>query len=646
MIVKDDKTGLRDKFVNYRLLGAETTLQGLFSALPAAVYACDAEGRISYYNRQAVILAGREPQMREPAWSFLGSQGPVFEADGSSPSSEDEPLSTVLATGVPVLNRELVLALPNSSPIDVLVSIAPLLDSAGSVCGAVAVFQNISEIKRAQQEGEQLLKELKRSNEELSQFSYAVSHDLQGPVHSVRALTQLLIKQKEGNSQDAAEVVDLIEQAANGMERLIESLLRYAQAGQGEVKREKVSVDSVLDSVRVSLAALIQSTGATIKSSALPIVDADSVQLEQLLQNLVANALKYHRPGQQPVVEIHGQAIEGGWRFGVRDNGQGVPREYQKMIFEPLKRLHGSANPGTGLGLALCRTIVARHGGNIWVESEGSDRGSTFWFTLSMGKGQSKAANQSCADPKPGPAVTSCRDMSSRATANLVIEGPAEKALSLLSAQEDERRRIARELHDDVGQRFALFQMELENLRRTSAGDLTDLPRRLDALIDQAEKLAEDVRSVSHRLHPSILEDLGLESALEQLVGEFERAYGRTVEFVRQQPLTRPVPSATATALYRITQEALRNVAKHARGAFVIVELSSTDQELCLSVKDDGPGFDVEVLHRHSGLGLISMQERAKLVGGKLRLSTAVGEGTEVVALLPWQGPKDSAAFS
>jgi signal transduction histidine kinase len=115
----------------------------------------------------------------------------------------------------------------------------------------------------------------------------------------------------------------------------------------------------------------------------LPAVNADPVLLELVLQNLVSNALRYHRPGEAPMIEISGGNSEDSWQFAVKDNGQGVPPEHQDRIFEPLKRLHGNDIPGSGLGLALCRTIVARHGGRIWVESRGDEYGATFRFSLS-----------------------------------------------------------------------------------------------------------------------------------------------------------------------------------------------------------------------------------------------------------------------
>ena len=235
--------------VKESLQDSETNLRELVSAMPAAVYACDAEGLIVYYNQQAVALWGREPQLKELAWSFLDSRL-MYRADGTLLRGHEAPVKSVLATGIPVVNRELVLERPDSSRIDVLVNIAPLCDAAGRISGAVNIFQDISEIRRAQQERELLLHELERSNQELSQFSYAVSHDLQAPVRNVRALTQLLVKRNGAVSDDAGHLADLITRAAEGMERLVDSLLRYAQAGQGDIKRQKISADTVIDAVR------------------------------------------------------------------------------------------------------------------------------------------------------------------------------------------------------------------------------------------------------------------------------------------------------------------------------------------------------------------------------------------------------------
>jgi signal transduction histidine kinase len=370
------------QYVKHSLHATEENLRELISVMPAGVYACDREGVITYYNPQAVEIWGRTPNLDDPPWSFLNSRR-VYGADGIPLALEDMPLKRVLATGVPVVNRELVLERPDLSRVNVLANITPLRDATGVVTGAVSIFQDIDELKRSQQEREMLLHELERSNRELSQFSYAVSHDLQAPVRGVRALTQLLVRRDDGLPGDSAHLLTLIEQATSGMERLIDSLLRYAQAGQGQLIRQRVKADQIIEGVRRTLAPLITEKGAQIVCGALPAVDVDPVLLELVFQNLVSNALQYHCPGEAPVIEISGSNSGDSWQFAVKDHGQGIPPDDQDRVFEPLKRLHGNDVPGSGLGLALCRTIVARHGGHIWVESKGEGYGATFRFTLS-----------------------------------------------------------------------------------------------------------------------------------------------------------------------------------------------------------------------------------------------------------------------
>jgi signal transduction histidine kinase len=382
---------LDHQYTKHNLHESEENLRELVAVMPAAIYACDTDGIITYFNRQATELWGRAPELDSPPWSFLDSRR-IYNVDGVLLRPEEAPVRTVLATGAPIANRELILERPDFSRINVLANITPLRDSSGAITGAVSIFQDISELKRAQQDRESLLKELERSNRDLSQFSYAVSHDLQAPVRSVRALTQILVQRDGGSREDTSHLLTLIEQASVGMQRLIESLLRYAQAGQGHLDRKRVSVEQIIESVKVSLAALITETGAQIVCKPLPAVEGDPVLLEHLFQNLIGNSLQYRRPGEAPLVEISGEQSGELWQFAVKDNGQGIPIEHQNYVFEPLKRLHGGDTPGTGLGLALCRTITARHGGRIWVESEGSGCGAVFRFTLSAAQGSTSIA--------------------------------------------------------------------------------------------------------------------------------------------------------------------------------------------------------------------------------------------------------------
>jgi PAS domain S-box-containing protein len=201
--------------------------------------------------------------------------------------------------------------------------------------------------------------------------------------------------------------------------------------------------------------------------------------------------------------------------------------------------------------------------------------------------------------------------------------------------QEQERRRIARELHDDFAQRLAALQMQVEMYSNDSGEAL--MLRRLS---QQIESLSSDLRSLSHRLHPSILEDLGIEVALTALVDSMEDAHGLQVSLqIRGLPPDLPLPASTA--LYRIAQEALRNVVKHTDpGVSVAIELSSQGSTAQLTVRDTGRGFDLQSVRSHGGIGLggiglASMHERARLVGGDLTLQTAPGRGTTVTAIVP-----------
>jgi len=166
------------------------------------------------------------------------------------------------------------------------------------------------------------------------------------------------------------------------MQRLIDSLLRFAQVGNGEIERARVEMDDVLEATLRSLQVqLEENQGEVIRDGNLPAVAGDSVQLVQLMQNLIGNAVKYARAGVRAKILVSFVEKNGEFAFSVADNGEGIGAEHLAQIFQPLKRLHGSEIPGTGLGLALCERIVKRHGGRIWVESE-PGKGASFFFTI------------------------------------------------------------------------------------------------------------------------------------------------------------------------------------------------------------------------------------------------------------------------
>jgi PAS domain S-box-containing protein len=256
-----------------------------------------------------------------------------------------------------------------------------IYDGGLKLTGYGMVMRDLTEQKRAEDERERLLANLESSNRELARFSYAVSHDLQAPVRNIKTLAQSLVRGSQASEGQAGPQVRLIVQAADGMQRLIEGLLKYAHAGEAQLRREVFPISTVVQAAEKTLRPLIAETQARVECGPLPTVNADRLQLEQLFQNLLDNAIKYRRKDVSPAITISAEPLEGGWQFTVEDNGKGIPPEHVKTIFEPLSRLHGREVQGTGLGLALCRTIVERHGGHIWVESEPGS-GSKFFFTV------------------------------------------------------------------------------------------------------------------------------------------------------------------------------------------------------------------------------------------------------------------------
>jgi two-component system CheB/CheR fusion protein len=192
---------------------------------------------------------------------------------------------------------------------------------------------------------------------------------------------------------------------------------------------------------------------------------------------------------------------------------------------------------------------------------------------------------------------------------------------------------VARELHDDLGQKLAVLDVEMDHVLRDIGADPEQAHLRISSLKERLASLANDVRVISHRLHPSVLEDLGLAAALKALVDEFGRREKMPATF-RRRNVPDKLPSEVAAALYRIAQEALRNIAKHAGHTHVKVMLDTTGRDVRLTVRDSGEGFDQNEI-QEPGLGLISMQERAKLIGGELSIESDLGEGTTVKVVVP-----------
>lgn len=246
------------------------------------------------------------------------------------------------------------------------------------------IFMDVTERKHAEEAIQRVTEDLRRSNAELEQFAYVASHDLQEPLRMVSSYVQLLGKRYQGKlDRDADEFIAYAVDGAKRMQNLINDLLAYSRVGTRGEDFSPVSTECLFEEAIANLQFAIEDSRATITHDPLPVVRGDSVQLVQVIQNLLGNAIKF-RGDEPPCIHVGVQKAEGEWIFSVRDNGIGIDPKFADRIFIIFQRLNDrTVYPGTGIGLAICKRIVLRHGGRIWVESA-LGRGSTFYFTLPL----------------------------------------------------------------------------------------------------------------------------------------------------------------------------------------------------------------------------------------------------------------------
>jgi signal transduction histidine kinase/CHASE3 domain sensor protein len=330
--------------------------------------------------------AGR-PEGRGPAVRGRGVGGEGNPAAGGEEFS-GSPVAAALDFGsVEHGAGDLVRGDGSRLPIDY--ACAPIHD-AGGIVGAVLTFRDVTERRAAQRELEERARELARSNADLEQFAYVASHDLQEPLRAVVSYLQLLERRYGDQLDERAErYIGYAVDGGRRMQTLITDLLTFSRVSRRDVTMEPVDLESVLERVEASLQVAIEESGATVTHDPLPTVAGDSTQLTQLFQNLVGNAIKFR--GEAPP-EIHVSAErgaepgaerqDGAWRFSVRDNGIGIAPEYHERVFILFQRLHARDEyGGTGIGLAVCKKIVERRGGTIWVDATPGG-GSTIRFTI------------------------------------------------------------------------------------------------------------------------------------------------------------------------------------------------------------------------------------------------------------------------
>jgi len=246
----------------------------------------------------------------------------------------------------------------------------------GRPAGAFVVVHDITERKRYEED-------IKRSNEELEQFAYVASHDLQEPLRMVTMYLGLLTRKfGEDLPPQAKEYVSTAVEGSLRMKELIDDLLEFSRIGSRITEPDEVDMNQVMEEVKHDLHVAIAERNAEVAVSELPVVRADGPQMKQLMTNLISNAIKFHRDDERPLVTVSARRAGGVHVFSVRDNGIGIDPKYREKLFKMFQRLHTRDEyPGTGIGLAISKKIVERHGGKIWFESE-LGKGTTFHFTI------------------------------------------------------------------------------------------------------------------------------------------------------------------------------------------------------------------------------------------------------------------------
>lgn len=357
------------------LKASEEKFRGLLESAPDAMVISDKDGIIQLINSQTERIFGYTKE--ELIGQNVGILIPTKFQD-AHPAHRDNyfanPKFRSMGIGLKLSGKR-----KDNTEFPVEISLSPLKTSEGLLVSAA--IRDVTERRKAEEKLSQKTLELERSNKELEQFAYVASHDLQEPLRTVSSYVQLLANRyKDKLDKDANEFIEYAVDGSNRMRELINSLLEYSRISR--VKPfEKIESSDIIVEVLHDLREQVKLTGAIIKYKDLPEIYCDRVLIGRLFQNLIGNALKF-RSDKKPVISISAEMRNGQYLFSVQDNGIGIRKEYWDKIFIIFQRLNNRETyPGTGIGLSICKKIVEKHGGDIWVESE-PGKGSTFYFTI------------------------------------------------------------------------------------------------------------------------------------------------------------------------------------------------------------------------------------------------------------------------
>lgn len=355
------------------------TLEALMEYVPEGITIAEMpELTITWISKHGIELTGRPAELLHnlPGRHHAQTWG-IFHADGTTPAENQElPLTRAGRLGEVVEGEEWILRRPDGSRICCLCNAGPIRDRSGVITGGVIAWRDITDRKRRE-------RALQQSNEELQQFVFSVSHDLQEPLRTVTTFSELLRRRHLDTVGGEGDfLIREMSAAAARMQHLIRDLLAYSQVlpESGRLVQD-VDLNRVVAEAMANLNVAIEESEARIAAEDLPVLRGDQHRLTQLLQNLLANAIKYSRDQGPPEIRVWARSAGLKWTICVDDNGPGVPPEQAERVFQPFTRLHGRDVSGTGLGLAIARRIVEGHGGRIWVEAS-PEGGARFCFTL------------------------------------------------------------------------------------------------------------------------------------------------------------------------------------------------------------------------------------------------------------------------
>ncbi len=357
------------KRIRSALIESEARFRQLADTMPQMVWTAGPDGRVDYYNERWYEFTGFSRVFSEAAtwesilhpddlqrvresWSAAVHSGEPYNVEYRFFDRQERCWRWFVARAVPVR------------------------DVRGRIVKWFGTCTDIDQQKRIEDE-------LRRANEDLKQFAFSASHDLQEPLRSIKIYSELLSKRYAHKLDgEALKFMQFLHNGATRMEALLRDLLAYTQVSRSDAPVEAVDANEVFKAVLANLSGMIAGTGAQITTGPLPSLAVSGAHLQQVFQNLVGNAIKYRSPERRPIVQVGAERRDGYWVFSVADNGIGIDPEYKENIFGLFKRLHTSDEySGTGIGLAICQRILDRYHGRIWVESE-PGRGSIFRFTL------------------------------------------------------------------------------------------------------------------------------------------------------------------------------------------------------------------------------------------------------------------------